>query len=139
MECLDPEVALVGPSDSANDFGEVFPLADGTKLVDDHLADDELDHICGTYIVYTGQGEQISQNSWWPKQSTWMNSCQNVGYWTEGCEHWFQKRLADIVAGTAKPKTAGEWKKELRGGAHDTPKLRRNNEVAATRFLSNGP
>jgi hypothetical protein len=49
MLYLDPQDALNGPSDSANDFGEVFTLPDGTQLVND-----ERDLICGTCIVYTG-------------------------------------------------------------------------------------
>jgi hypothetical protein len=54
MEVLDAEDALKGPSDSANDFGDIFSLPDGTRLVDDCLNDDERDLICGTYVAYTG-------------------------------------------------------------------------------------
>jgi hypothetical protein len=54
MLCLEAQDALNGPSDSTHDFGEVFTLSDGTKLVDDCLTSDERDLICGTNIVYTG-------------------------------------------------------------------------------------
>jgi len=53
-ECLDVQLAVNGPSDFANDFGDVVRLPDGTELVDDSFAIDARDLICGTYIVYTG-------------------------------------------------------------------------------------
>jgi hypothetical protein len=86
--------------------------------------------------VIIGQGEQISERSWWPKQSTWLVGCEYAGYWTEACEKWFQRRLQDIINGTAVPKNAGEWRKELRKGSHNTPKLNKSYELAAARCLS---
>jgi hypothetical protein len=41
------------------------------------------------------------------------------------------------MSGEAKPLTATKWKKELRKGAHDAPKVNKNYEKAAARFLSN--
>ena len=152
MEYLDPRDALDGPSESACDFGEVVHLPDGTKLVDDCLTNDERDLICCSYIVYTGAfilcltcldikviigyGKQESEQSWWPKQSTWVAGCEYAGHWTEACEQWFQRRLRDIIGGTALPKTAGEWRKELRKGSHKTPLLNKHYESEAVRFLS---
>jgi hypothetical protein len=103
MLSLGAQDTLNGPSDSAHDFGEVFTLSDGTKLVDDCLTDNECDLISGTYIIYTGvfvhyilrcfdikatvgMGKQVAEKSWWPKQSTWIASCENIGYWTEAAE-----------------------------------------------------
>jgi hypothetical protein len=95
-------------------------------MYDDVLSQDEVDLICGVYKVYTckwirmievvfslthalAYGTQTSDMSWWPKQSVWMNSGLNWGYWTEACETWFQKRLKSIRDGTAGLKTSGEW------------------------------
>jgi hypothetical protein len=54
MEYLDPQAAISGPSDYANDFGERISLPDEGTFVDDSLTEDERDLICGTYAVYTG-------------------------------------------------------------------------------------
>jgi hypothetical protein len=40
------------------------------------------------------------------------------------------------MTGKARPLTANEWKKELRKGAHNAGKVRRNYEQAAAHFLS---
>jgi hypothetical protein len=83
-----------------------------------------------------GHGKQESQRSWWPKQSTWLASSRYIGYWNESCEEWYRNHLKKILNGTAKPKTATEWRQELRRGAHNTPKVYKNYEAAAARFLS---
>jgi hypothetical protein len=54
MECLDPHVAVLGPSDSANDFGDRILLPDGGTLVDDSLTDNERNLICGVYAGKAG-------------------------------------------------------------------------------------
>lgn len=54
--------------------------------------------------------------SWWPKQSTWLSSGANVGYWSSSNEEWFQNRLSKIRQGlgTGKPLNAKEWRDALR-------------------------
>ncbi|KAI0683245.1 hypothetical protein BC835DRAFT_1236207, partial [Cytidiella melzeri] len=48
--------------------------------------------------------------SWWPIHNTWLDSGLNVGFWSQEAEDWFQKRLKDIVEGTATPVSNHEWK-----------------------------
>jgi hypothetical protein len=65
VEYLDPQVAVSGPSDSANDFGDRISLPEGETFVDDSLSEDERDLICGTCVVYTGNA------TWFFSQSIW--------------------------------------------------------------------
>ena len=52
--------------------------------------------------------------SWWPLQERWLASSFNVGYWSQQAEEWFQKRLALIKSGQARPLSNREWSKSLR-------------------------
>jgi hypothetical protein len=61
LDELDYENAIGGPSDTADDFGIVVTLPDGTELVDDALTDREQDLICGVYAVYTGMLLYVSK------------------------------------------------------------------------------
>ena len=65
-------------------------------------------------IAHIGNGGQTAEVSWWPKRNVWESSGFNCGHWTVQCEEWFTRRVADIAAGVAKPRTAGEWRKALR-------------------------
>jgi hypothetical protein len=38
----------------------------------------------------------------------------NVGYWSADCEDWYQRRLAEIKAGTATLYSASEWRGRLK-------------------------
>jgi hypothetical protein len=87
-------------------------LVDDTKMWDDDLSAEELDLICGVYHISTN-GAQTSDSLWWPKHRTWMKSGLNVGYWSRGCEDWFQLCLSSTLNGTAHLKTVGEWKASL--------------------------
>ena len=64
-----------------------------------------------------------------------MASAQYVGYWTRENERWYQERLNELNAGTARPCSAAEWKSELRRGSHDTLKVNRHYERSASMFL----
>jgi hypothetical protein len=141
-EAASSDSVLLGPSDEASAFGIFKTAASGllkpdTLVYDDTLSRDEMDLICGVYAVANGQfpfcflvwrssemvlgrsmferpAEQTTDMSWWPKNSTWNNSSLNVGYWSTGCEEWFQRRLANIRDGTATLKTTAKWTSALR-------------------------
>jgi hypothetical protein len=71
--------------------------------------------------------------SWWPLHSTWMSASAgwNAGYWTPDNEVWFQKRLDDIRAGIAKPRTTTQWREDLKGFKASLQLKRRNAAAAA--------
>ena len=59
----------------------------------------------------------------------------DVGYWSDGCEAWFQARIVQFTSPDAKLlKSASEWRISLRFDAA-TKKLGGNYELAAHRFL----
>lgn len=57
------------------------------------------------------------KTSWWPLHSVWMSASAgyNLGFWTPDNENWFQNRLADIRNGLAGPRSASEWRKDVKG------------------------
>ncbi|KAF8572808.1 hypothetical protein K439DRAFT_1306992, partial [Ramaria rubella] len=122
-----------GPSDEVYQYGHCFK-SDNSNLWDDNLTTVEMDLICGVYYVYTGQHNQYSNLSWWPKQSVWMCTGLNIGYWSSGCEIWFQKRLDDIHQGRADLRTAAEWRRALKF-ERATARIATSNERGAAMFL----
>ena len=125
-------VASAGPSDDVFDYGScIVSDSGGLELWDDELSDDELNLICGVYMVKT-QGNQKSDSSWWPKHSAWMNSGLNVGYWSPACEDWFQRRLDSIRTGTARLRTSTEWKVALKFWRQTAPFINNSRHTAAT-------
>jgi len=64
-----------------------------------------------------------------------MKSGMNPGYWSCGCETWFQRRLEAIRQGTATLRTANQWKEAMKFN-RKTPSLVAANECAAAAFLS---
>jgi hypothetical protein len=127
--------ACIGPSDDVFEYGDVITSdLNGEELWDDALSEDELDLICGVYKVQT-QHNQTSDSSWWPKHSVWMASGLNVGYWSVGCETWFQMRLDSIRNGTAGLRTAAEWRDSLRFWRPTGPFIA-NHRRAAAAYLS---
>jgi hypothetical protein len=125
---------LAGPSEDVFEHGDAIKDdSSGDLLWDDHLSEDELNLICGVYKVHT-QSNQTSDSSWWPKHSVWMASRLNVGYWSVGCETWFQMRLDAIRNGTAHFRTAAEWRDSLKFWRATTP-FTTNQKRAAAAFL----
>lgn len=51
--------------------------------------------------------------SWWPLQSTWVNSAMNIGCWSRAAEDWFQRRWQDVHSGKAIPMSTRQWTKAL--------------------------
>jgi hypothetical protein len=137
LENIPHESAISGPSVCAHHFGKhLVTLSHGT-LIDDELTDNEFDLISGVYKVYTGNGQQTSDSSWWPKQSTWMKSTLWPGYWTQICENWYQRRLDAILTCGATPLTASKWASALRR-SHDTQRLHDGIASASRDFLFSG-
>jgi hypothetical protein len=66
----------------------------------------------------------MTELSWWPKASTWRNCGLNVGYWSEDCEAFYQRRLEEIRNGTAQLLTASQWRDRLRYKASHTAEFR---------------
>lgn len=52
--------------------------------------------------------------SWWPKVNAWKGCGLDVGCWTPLCEHWFKRRLENILSGKARPLGSSTWVKNLR-------------------------
>lgn len=80
-------------------------------------------------------GNQTSDLSWWPKQTTFMRSGMWIGYWTPWCEKWFNQRLEEIRNGTAILRTSREWNQYLTFYLKSTGKLLRANDAASTSYL----
>ncbi|KAJ7836743.1 hypothetical protein B0H13DRAFT_2368578 [Mycena leptocephala] len=98
------DLACLGPSDDAFETG--VRLWDGrsqTAYWDNDLMSEEIDLICGVYVVATGlkssadeDGVQKKTISWWPKPGAFFTSGLNIGWWSPDCERWFHKRLAEV-------------------------------------------
>lgn len=73
--------------------------------------------------------------SWWPKQSTFVRSGIWPGFWSRGCEEWFQDRHSRLMAGTADLQSADNWSKQLRV-ASKLIKLTKLNTLSAADYLS---
>ena len=65
-----------------------------------------------------GTKNQTSDQSWWPKESTWKAGSLDIGSWTKWNEEWFQLCLQDILSTSAQPRSSigqnGSWKANLK-------------------------
>ncbi|GJJ14648.1 hypothetical protein Clacol_008914 [Clathrus columnatus] len=113
------------------------------------LTDAEENRICGIYEVYTGSGNQTAQKSWWPKPNIWVGSGKDVGYWSAGCEEWYQRRLMLIESGmpnqqessltrttNAKLRNATEWRDSLSFQIKKTKVILRSHKAAADQTIA---
>ncbi|KAH9921087.1 hypothetical protein B0H21DRAFT_767080 [Amylocystis lapponica] len=118
-------LAMIGPSGDVARYGQILRPSSGNELyVDDDLSENETDMICGVYHVYSQDtGRQIE-----------LRCGLNVGYWSQQCEDWFQKRLALIRSGERPPLGSIRWRDAVRF-YKPTPKLIQANENAAAQFL----
>jgi hypothetical protein len=146
IEFLPLEAAYNGPSDSATNLNNIIPPSGSPgeqPLVDDILTSEEMDFICGVYTICDSDGHgKPAQSSWWPKQSTWLVSPYNLGYWTPSCEHWFQSRLSEIrkveddnIGQKGQPLPASCWRSVLAGSNRDSKKLSNEMDCAAQFFF----
>ncbi|KAJ7799779.1 hypothetical protein B0H14DRAFT_2529928 [Mycena olivaceomarginata] len=115
MVLTDDEIAARGPSDES--FEHSVCLWDGqssTAYWDDALTPDEINLICGVYVVNTDDGWQKKAISWWPTPTSFFFSGLNIGWWSPDCERWYQKRLLDFKNHSAQLFTQAEWKHNMR-------------------------
>jgi hypothetical protein len=134
-DTIGDEVVLQGPSTHAHEFGDLIADPTGKQFVDDTLSEEEMDLICGKYVMYTGKTtKQVTYKWWWPPHSTWITGSYYVGYWTEQCERWYQDRLEAIKTGKARPLTRKEWRAVLHR-CHSTRPLVQVVEAASSNYF----
>lgn len=122
----------VVPRPGVQVVGEVFT---GELLVDDQLSAAAAAVLSGLYVVETSLPSQVEHVSWWPKQEVWYASELNVGYWSEACEDWYQKRLHAIRSQDARMLNATAWRDNIKGkGAHVT-RFKTNFSLFAKDFI----
>ncbi|KAJ7077745.1 hypothetical protein C8R44DRAFT_654960, partial [Mycena epipterygia] len=99
---------------------------------DDALTPEEIDLICGVYVVKTeNDGWQKKEISWWPRPGAFFLSGLNIGWWSPDCERWFQKRRLEIVRDRAKLWTQVEWKSKIRFIQKSRQVAMANEKIAA--------
>ncbi|KJA24793.1 hypothetical protein HYPSUDRAFT_200342 [Hypholoma sublateritium FD-334 SS-4] len=116
-EFLDTDDVLDGPSLEATycRHGLCVNAEDGEhELWDDDLTENEIATICGTYLMYTGSGEQTTKVSWFPPPHTVETSSYDSVEWTPKAEALFQKIFDDAKNGTFQPLNAKKWRHVFR-------------------------
>ena len=88
--------AVQGPSVDVFSLGTLCCSLDGQLHWDNDFSTSEIDLLCGVYKLPTGQGVQTTDMSWWLKQSMWVGSNVDIGYWSPDNEVWFRACLAKI-------------------------------------------
>lgn len=86
---------------------------------------------------HAGLKQQVSYLSWWPRENAFNSSGIWPGYWSRGCEDWFQRRYAAIVQENkqyGKPRLAHQWSNALKFEKR-VKHLRHSNTAAAEKFL----
>ncbi|RDX43177.1 hypothetical protein OH76DRAFT_1302291, partial [Lentinus brumalis] len=121
-----------GPSGEA--YTQAVFEAEGMEYADDDLSRAELDVICGTYLTFTGRGEQKASLSWWPPHEVWTSSGMYTGVWMPCNEDWFSTRLAEICQGKATPMNYKTWKNRLKLHS-ETRKLEQAMQESSRAFI----
>ena len=139
-----------GPLEDVYDNGIYFS-AGQTGYYDDVLLEEEVSLICGTYSVNTGKNhlfnfkypnlnltgrmsgdtEQLSNPSWWPRPGAWESSGLWQGCWTADCEKWYQKRLEKHAAGQLEVWTAKYWRRHLKYDPEPNRIAKKNDTLGA--------
>ncbi|KZT36458.1 hypothetical protein SISSUDRAFT_1130375 [Sistotremastrum suecicum HHB10207 ss-3] len=124
---IGAESVLNGPSTDATVYGlcwgfHVKSSSYEGQVFDDLLTFDVASALCGVVNCFSykiSTGPCLIKRSYFPPPNTWYmgRNRLNVGHWTEGNEAWFQKLDYEYRQGLVQPKTAQEWRKELRAGA----------------------
>ncbi|KAI1784745.1 hypothetical protein LXA43DRAFT_1101050 [Ganoderma leucocontextum] len=109
------QLGAAGPTGDSRKHAVVYSMSNGASAEDDTLSEEERDIICGVYKVYTGNGLQTEDRSWWPKDTQWKTGMGYNGIWTPYQEKWFTMRLRKIFKGEAGPRNGKDWKNDLRG------------------------
>jgi len=112
------EMLRMGPSRRSTRHGQVVAKQSSHILVDDQLTPAALAVLSGVYQVETHIPQQTEDASWWPRKEVWDQSELNIGYWSEGCEEWYQRRLSEIREGKAGLMNSKEWKIKIKKATH---------------------
>jgi hypothetical protein len=137
MEYLSKDGVLDGPSleVTVHRVGYLGPSGQGdTKFCDDHLTEDEIAVICGTYSLYirrisvplcflyflicfTAYAGQVAVRSWFPPPSAWTATRSGCSWleWTERCEDIYLNIINNIREGKGTPKSHADWISFLQG------------------------
>lgn len=129
------EMLKSGPSKWAGRRGQVVGELSFGCLVDDQFSPAALAVLSGVYQVETHIARQTEDASWWPRKDVWDQSELNVGYWSERCEEWYQRRLSDIREGTGGLMNSTEWKAKLKRAPH-TALFKSNFNVLSQEFMT---
>ncbi|KJA14010.1 hypothetical protein HYPSUDRAFT_150880 [Hypholoma sublateritium FD-334 SS-4] len=137
-EFLLPDDVLDGPSVEATYIRKGFCVKanDGqNEYWDDDLTEQEKAIICGTYIMYTGFGEQTTKISWFPPTQAWEGSSYDSLEWTPRAEDVFQSIFDSARKGEFQPLSANRWRDRLRNFKSARVAFA-NNRSRATTFLA---
>ena len=86
---------------------------------------------------HLGNKNQVASLSWWPKEGVFINSGLWPGYWSHGCEDWFQTQYKHIVEQHPKhstPKISNNWQNYLKMDKR-VKQLRIANTAVAAQYL----
>ncbi|KAK1221470.1 hypothetical protein PQX77_015704 [Marasmius sp. AFHP31] len=134
----DSEVVHGPDPDLVYRFGRCFLNAGDSGFWDDELTAEEIDLVCGVYVVETGKASssnisQAAQMSWWPRPAHFEAGGLNLEFWTADCEKWFQNRVRECAY---KPKlfSATQWRKAM-AMQHSLRRLHSSYQKISSRFL----
>ncbi|KAJ6459695.1 hypothetical protein DFH09DRAFT_960490 [Mycena vulgaris] len=129
------DVACFEPTDDILKAGTRIASGNGEKVLwHEALTKDEIDLICGVYMVET-DGHQFKFISWWPTPTAFWSSGLNTGWWNANCERWFVKRLKEMQSTRVKLHTYTEWKSKIRFSTA-ARKVAANYEKLAAEYLA---
>ncbi|TFK60224.1 hypothetical protein BDN72DRAFT_779672, partial [Pluteus cervinus] len=93
-----------------------IPAERNAHFYDVDLTDYEMRMLSGTYVCYTGNGNQVSYKSWFPPHIEWdRTNGMNRHRWTDMNEHDYKKHVGEILAGKERPRTSSSWRDLLSG------------------------
>jgi len=133
-EVLPNSNALSGPSSEALSGHHARYTYGDEIYVDDRFLDEELELICGTYVLEK-HGVQSKKVSWFPPANIWNFCGYNVGQWTEECEKWFQGHVSNIHSGKFQPLSSRDWRQTIRN-TRSAVKLTYQMRKGAAGFIS---
>ncbi|KAF7323828.1 hypothetical protein MKEN_00604100 [Mycena kentingensis (nom. inval.)] len=130
------EDKVMQPPDDAelNCGAKLVDMGDGHSLWMSVLTVEEMDLVCGLYVVDVDQNTR-KHVSWFPPLAAFVGSSLYTGWWNASCENWFQEHLALLKTGKAKLKKNKEWKSQLRFNSKSVDIVLRYHDLAA-RYLS---
>ncbi|KAJ8074588.1 hypothetical protein PM082_015491 [Marasmius tenuissimus] len=139
-EVVMDEDVIHGPDpDTVYHQGHCFLDTPEARYWDDELSKEEIDLMCGVYIVEKDNSTstltifEASHQSWWPCPGHFDNSGLNLDFWTRDCERWFQNRVREC-ASCPSIMTAHRWWKamQMQHALRGTPE---NNQAITAAFL----